>query len=226
MRGFAIAFGLACTAGFATPAFAQQLSYEPLYSIGEVKDADEDRTAEYEAAQSLIERWGLSGVTYSDNTMKPDMAITRGEAIVLLASAFDQGASLAQAQIDNAEGELDPAAYDRMQILLSLMASQSTCLASGDTRPKGMAPDPRMEEAAFRLVDAYGTGGPILSEDYSDPLDWGTALRCAPMAGPSPELVDSQGEPVEADQPIARGDFFVLLDNGMNLYAERLGSSD
>ncbi|WP_336980226.1 hypothetical protein [Altererythrobacter fulvus] len=229
MRQFSVAAAMAACM-LAQPVCAQELAIGPVYDARTITDLDKGRDAEYRAVLSLLERWGLVGVAYADNKVRPAMAITRGEAAVLLSNALDTARTAIFTVQDSYNGSMPAAMAARFDTLSASYIPTMGCGVMDEDMSTASASTPQMGQAAERLAVAYEVGGLAASPQdfgYSELLDWGTALRCLPMAdkGAQP-LVNSQGEPMEAEVPITRGDYLVLMDRALGSFYDALQDAE
>ena len=82
----ALVFSLTTTA-LAAPAARPEISSEPLYSVSQLTDIRSSGSAQdvalFEAVQSLVERYGISGLSYTDNSLRKDLTMTASEAKIV-----------------------------------------------------------------------------------------------------------------------------------------------
>lgn len=99
------AIALATTA-VAAPNARPQLASEPLFSASQLVDLQPSGSAQdsalYDAVQSLIERYGITGISYTDNSVRKDLTITASEAKIVLISAYERLALLASSSVESA----------------------------------------------------------------------------------------------------------------------------
>ena len=93
------------TTAFAAPAPRPEISSVPLHSVSQLTDVRPSGSAQettlYEALQSLIERYGITGINYTDNSVRKDLTVTASEAKVVLISAYEQLAMLSNASVES-----------------------------------------------------------------------------------------------------------------------------
>jgi hypothetical protein len=169
-------------------------------------------TALFEALQSLIERYGVSGVNYIDKSVHKDWLITAAEAKVALLSAHEQLAMLADATLEDrlAAASDDDAAKVIRQFGTeseAAIASAATCRLLIGT--KYAAPAKKPEPKALAGVA---------------PVSWAQAMACLPGGGAMPRSMMSYNMKAAAPSAaITRGEFLHKLNEALDGSLAELG---
>ncbi|MFM2410035.1 MAG: hypothetical protein RL481_863 [Pseudomonadota bacterium] len=184
------------------------LAPEPLVSVMQITDVDPasttQQTALFEALQSLIERYGVSGVNYVDKSVHGDWLITADEAKVALLSAHEQLAMLADATL---EGRLAAASDDDAAEVIRQFGAQSEA---------GIAPS-----ASCRLLVGSKYAAPAKKAKPkalagSAPVSWALAIACLPGGGAMPRSMMSYNMKAAAPSTaITRGEFLHKLNEAL-----------
>ncbi len=193
----------------APPVQRPPLATETLFSAGQVIDVDPAGTLEeaalYKALQSLIERYGIEGVNYTDKSVHKDWPITASEARVLLESAHGQLSELVSVTVDNelAENSDDNAAeiIGRFQKVIDISVNPSpTCrLLSG---------------SKYAVEPKKGKLKPL---GGSATVRWADAIACMPGGGGMPVSASAYGfKSVKTATPITRGEFLHKLNEALD----------
>jgi hypothetical protein len=192
------------------------LAPEPLVTAIQITDVDPagttQETALFEALQSLIERYGVSGVNYADKSVHMHWLITADEAKVALLSAHEQLAMLADAALENrlaAASDDDAAEVIRTFGTDSeaAMAPSATCrLLVGS---KYAAPSKKAQPRALPGVA---------------PVSWAQAMACLPGGGAMPRSMMSYNmKSASPSAAITRGEFLHKLNEALDGSLAELG---
>jgi hypothetical protein len=192
------------------------LATEPLVSAMQVTDVDPagttQETALFEALQSLIERYGVLGVNYTDKSVHMGWAITADEAKVALLSAHEQLAMLADATLENrlAAGSDDDAAKIIRQFTAESEAAISPSASCRLLVGTKYAAQPKKAKPKLLVGNA--------------PVSWVQAIACLPGGGTMPRSIMSYN--MKAATPsasITRGEFLHKLNEAMDGSLAELG---
>jgi hypothetical protein len=209
---FALAMAAPLLSAAAPPRPA--LAPQPLVSAIQITDVDPagtiEETALFEALQSLIERHGLSGVSYVDKSVHRNWAITADEAKVALLSAHEQLAMLADAALEN---RLAAASDDDAAEVIRQFGTESEA---------AIAP-----AATCRLLVGTKYAAPSTRAKAlpgSAPVSWAQAMACLPGGGAMPRSMMSYN--MKAATPsaaITRGEFLHKLNEALDGSLAELG---
>jgi hypothetical protein len=199
----------------AAPAPRPALASDPLYSAGQVTDVNPDgpapEAALYEALRSLIERYGVSGVSYTDKSVRKDLTLTAAEAKAALVSAYQQLAMLSNAAVDNtlAETSDDDAAkvISRFELVTDrLLEAAPACRLLDGTKYASSSKKPKAKPL---------TG--------NAPVPWSQALACLPGSNGAPLAAKSYNlKPAKPAAVISRGEFLHKLNEAMDAGSEEI----
>lgn len=185
----------------------------------------------FNAAQNLIERYGVVGVAYQDKTIRPGTTMTTGEAAILLDSAFDTFLNrLHPGYVDELVAYNGFTAAMKEAVARELLVQhkrltlpQGTCI--GDAALTALYLDvPTNQNAAqsiYRLRREFGRAGLARDGRRFDPnrtLTWGLAVDCLPKPANRAYVQRSNTlqRTVAPQDPISRGDFLVALNAQMD----------
>ena len=201
------------TTAVAAPAVRPQLASEPLFSASQLADVRPSGSAQdfalYEAVQSLIERYGITGISYTDNTVRKDLMITAGEAKVVLISAYERLALLANASV---ESEVSKATNDDDSKIISRFKVATD---------RALNPAGSCQLLVGTKFAAKPKKGKAKAQANSATVTWNQALACLPGANVMP--LNPEAYNLKAALPaaaITRGEFLHKLneaaDNSVN----------
>jgi hypothetical protein len=189
------------------------------------------------AAQSLIERFGLVGVSYQDRTIRPDLPITTSEAAVLLKSGYDaifalHGPLLANhLEINGLTGPFATTAQQQGGMYLRGQSLPRGTCTGDDTQSTPYADLPASNPATASILalrSVYGQAGLEASSRRFESgrlLKWGMAQACLPklQSGAFSLFSHALRRDTRPDEVMTRGDFLVVLERELqnvtgNLY--------
>jgi hypothetical protein len=193
------------------------LAPSPVVSVMQIVDVDPAGTGQeaalFEALQSLIERYGVSGVDYVDKSVHKDWTITADEAKVLLLSAHEQLAMLADATLENklAEASDDDAA----EVIRTVGNASEAAIAPAATC--------RLLVGTKYATVAKKTKPKALTGSAG--VSWTQGLSCLPGGKTMPRSMQSYN--MKAATPSAimtRGEFLHKLNEAMEGSLAELGA--
>jgi hypothetical protein len=203
------AVSLSASAIAAPAAQRPPLATQTLFSAGQITDVDPAGTLQeaalYKALQSLIERYGIEGVNYSDKSVHKDWPITAAEAKVLLESAHGQLSELVSVAVDNelAKNSDDNAAevMERFQKVIDISVNPApTCGLLADSK--------------FAVEPKKGKLKPLAGNAT---VRWADAIACFPGGGGMSVNASSYGfKNVKPIALITRGEFLHKLNEALD----------
>jgi hypothetical protein len=173
----------ASTLAAAQTAPTRILSTETLTSVSEVADMDAIslNVELFTAIQSLIERYGVGGIVFTDKMLHPGRDIRAGEAKLFLQSVFAQATMLGDAVSGDNAGDAAKAAKMKVSIK-ALLVPSATCRILADTPYMAGTPKkPKPFPAATLLT-------------RKDVLDCLPGTRAKPIAGSAVKATIARAE--------------------------------
>jgi hypothetical protein len=212
---FAAVISAFSAAAIAQPATRPVLASGNVLSAGSLTDLAPSGSAEdialYRAVQSLIERYGLSGVSYADKTVRGKLTITADEARAPLLSYYAVLEDLVNANIDDLVSE-------------SKADDDSIILKKIDyLRQNTLAPAQSCQLLVGTKYAAATKNGTPKGLAGNASVTWAQALACLPGgAKPRVEVNSYNLKPVTPQSPITRGEFLHKLNEAADNALEEM----